>query len=164
MWAKKRGIKSPAVFLVGLGGDEDAGGQTGMLGSWSGMLSADQGCWGPVQARLPTAQPSSRWDPLLSLGSAGKRRPPRPPQWCQFWKMAFDSPIKLSWSDQKGPPETGRLTRSRKSKQTIHLATTKFSKWRSLESNRIHWYQIFSLSTAYAEPGLLFSPLCYRKM
>lgn len=145
----KKGIKSPAVLsAVHIGG-------AGMLG-------------GLVGAGIPMDQPPWPLGSLLSLGRAGERRPPRPPKWCQFWKMAFDNPIKLSWSDQKGPPETGRLTRSRKSKETIHLAATKFSKRPSLESNRIRWYQIFSLSTAYVEPGwflpFFFIHLSYRKM
>lgn len=40
-------------------------------------------------------------DPWLSLDKLRKWCPQHLPKWCQFWKMAFDSPIKLSWSDQK---------------------------------------------------------------
>lgn len=104
--------------------------------------------------------PAALLGPRRSLGTPGKCCPPPLPKWCQFWKMAFDSPIKLSWSDRKGHPEARRVTSSHKPKRTIRLTTAKFSNWRSLEPNRIRRYQIFSLSTAYIAAGFFPTGRC----
>lgn len=104
--------------------------------------------------------PAAPLGPRRSLGTPGKCCPPPLPNWCQFWKMAFDSPIKLSWSDRKGHPEASRVTSSHKPKRTMRLTTAKFSNWWSLEPNRIRRYQILSVSTAYVAAGFFPTGRC----
>lgn len=110
-----------------------------------------QKCLSIMRTPLPPRQTMPLGDLLLSLDKLRKWRPQHLPKWCQFSKMAFDSQIKLSWSDQRGASETNTDQKPQIWGKTMHLTITKLCKWVSLQSNWIHCYQIFSLSTAYVK-------------